>query len=56
MHPGGRSYDTVPVNAAEAESRRMARFFRSGHSGGRTEIGEALINAEFPFTLDLRNH
>lgn len=53
-HPGGRSYDTFPVNSYEAESRRAGRFFKLGHSPGRREQIADEPNPEFPFTLDLR--
>jgi uncharacterized protein (DUF2126 family)/transglutaminase-like putative cysteine protease len=53
-HPGGRNFDTFPVNAHEAEGRRLARFFPSGHTPGHFQIHDPGPNPDFPFTLDLR--
>lgn len=55
-HPGGRNFETLPVNSFEAEGRRMARFFRIGHSDGRQPRRPVPEHREFPFTLDLRYH
>ncbi len=53
-HPGGRSYETFPVNAYEAEARRLARFFRIGHTPGKLQVVAEPRNPNYPLTLDLR--
>jgi uncharacterized protein (DUF2126 family)/transglutaminase-like putative cysteine protease len=56
-HQGGMSHERRPINALEAEGRRLARFFTFGHTPGgqpATFPVEAGSARGFPMTLDLR--
>jgi uncharacterized protein (DUF2126 family) len=53
-HPGGRNYEAMPVNANEAEGRRLSRFEAMGHTPGRGAVAPVEYNPDFPHTLDLR--
>ena len=54
VHPGGRAFDVLPVNASEAEGRRQARFLAFGHTSGSRRPPSPERNPAFPLTLDLR--
>jgi uncharacterized protein (DUF2126 family)/transglutaminase-like putative cysteine protease len=53
-HPGGRNYETFPVNGNEAQARRLARFEPWGHTGGAYPLMPETPHPDFPLTLDLR--
>jgi uncharacterized protein (DUF2126 family) len=53
-HPGGRNFETFPINAFEAEGRRLARFESAGHTPGSMVANTIGVHPDFPLTLDLR--
>jgi len=53
-HPGGRNYETFPVNANEAEARRGARFWQHGHTQGLMALDLGEPHEAHPYTLDMR--
>lgn len=56
VHQGGLSYDSFPVNAVEAESRRQSRFEQLGHTPGTIVPRQSSLfgRREYPVSLDLR--
>jgi uncharacterized protein (DUF2126 family)/transglutaminase-like putative cysteine protease len=53
-HPGGRNFAAFPINAYEAEGRRLARFEPYGHTAEAAPPAPIDRNADYPLTLDLR--
>jgi uncharacterized protein (DUF2126 family) len=54
MHPGGRAYETRPINLLEAQGRRLARFETMGHTPGRAAPIRPRMADGLRRTLDLR--
>jgi uncharacterized protein (DUF2126 family)/transglutaminase-like putative cysteine protease len=57
-HPGGRNYEALPVNANEAEGRRISRFTQNGHTptDHMVFIPQEEKNNQYPYTLDMRRY
>jgi uncharacterized protein (DUF2126 family)/transglutaminase-like putative cysteine protease len=58
-HPGGRSYETFPINSYEAESRRGNRFATTAHtqntlrpSPGLKTVSRYIAHDRLPFLCD----
>ena len=51
-HPGGRAYETYPVNSFEAEGRRISRFWDYGHT--QTTLTVAPPNEETDVVRETR--
>ncbi|MEM8754330.1 MAG: transglutaminase family protein, partial [Pseudomonadota bacterium] len=54
MHPGGKAYETRPVNGLEAQGRRLSRFETMGHTPGRAAPRPPRPAPGMRRTLDLR--
>ena len=54
VHPGGRAFETRPINANEAEGRRANRFTTFGHTPQTFVPIDVPLVPEVPHTLDLR--
>ncbi|HEX4141035.1 MAG TPA: transglutaminase family protein [Candidatus Methylacidiphilales bacterium] len=53
--PGGRNWTTMPINANEAEGRKLSRYRSFGHTPGSMFVPPpAPAREDFPLTLDLR--
>jgi len=53
--PGGRNWTTMPINANEAEGRKLSRFRGFGHTPGTMFVPPPVPHTtNFPLTLDLR--
>jgi uncharacterized protein (DUF2126 family) len=53
-HPGGRAHEVRPINALEAEGRRISRFEKGGHTQHLEHPKYLGVHPDFPKTLDLR--
>ncbi|MEM7576072.1 MAG: transglutaminase family protein, partial [Planctomycetota bacterium] len=53
-HAGGRGHESFPVNALEAETRRIERFQSFGHTPGPLNLRQLPRSPEMPVTLDMR--